>query len=307
MIELDRDAPLPLAEQLVEAMRYEVASGKYAPGARLPSTRVLGKQLDISFHTVRKAYQRLAEEGILDVRRGGGYIVIERQILSKAERLERGAAVVEEALHKLVGLGLDESEVIYVVNEGVEFFERPGGSRSLVFAASCRELAESGAEQAGAALQDRVVPVALKDLEGMTDLDGVIVPMPDVSRARRSAPEAEAVGTSLQYPLDVLERIARLGSSESLGLITRYPDGVAPLSDDIRRLTGFGGPLLALAIEADRLQVETVVRQAALVAFSPQARRRVRPILNRLGAASVEFAPSLATASLARIRDAFGV
>ena len=78
MIELDRDAPLPLAEQLVEAMRYEIASGRYRPGSGLPSTRVMGDQLGISFHTVRKAYQRLAEEGIVDVRRGGGYVVLRR-------------------------------------------------------------------------------------------------------------------------------------------------------------------------------------------------------------------------------------
>ncbi len=188
MIELDREAPLPLAEQLVEAMRYEVASGKYAQGSRLPSTRVLGKQLDISFHTVRKAYQRLADEGLLDVRRGGGYIVVERQLLSKAERLERGAGVVEEALHKLVGLGLDEAEVVYVVQEGVQFFERPGGGRALAFAARCRELAESGAEQAGAALQDRVVPMTLSELAATDDLDGVIVALPDLSDARRAGP-----------------------------------------------------------------------------------------------------------------------
>ena len=305
MIELDRDAPLPLAEQLVEAVRYQVASGKYTPGARLPSTRALGKQLDISFHTVRKAYQRLAEEGLLDVRRGGGYVVVERRLLSKAERLERGAGVVEEALHKLVGLGLDESEVVYVVQEGVQFFERPGGKRALVFAAAYRELAESGAEQAGAALQDRVGARTLAAL-ATAEADAVIVALPDLAAARRAAPEAEAVGAVVEYPLAVLERVARLGTGEPLGLITRYADAVAPLSDEVRRLTGFAGPLLGLPVESDRLQVETVVRQSALVAFTPQARRRARPIIERLGAPSVELAPALDAESLARIRDALG-
>ena len=171
MIELDRDAPLPLADQLVEAMRYEIASGRYRPGARLPSTRALGDQLGISFHTARKAYQKLAEEGLLDVRRGGGYIVIERQILSRAERMERGAGVVQEALHKLVGLGLSDAEVDYAVQEAVQFFERPGTARSLVFVADYRELAESGAEQSAAALQERVAPALSADLPGLARLD----------------------------------------------------------------------------------------------------------------------------------------
>lgn len=306
MIELDRDAPLPLAEQLVQAMRYEVASGKYTPGSRLPSTRALGKQLDISFHTVRKAYQRLAEDGLLEVRRGGGYIVVERQLLSKAERLERGAGVVEEALHKLVGLGLDDAEVSYVVQEGVQFFERPGVGRLLIFAATCRELAESGADQASAALQDRVVPKTFSELASIEDVDAVIVGLPDLAAARRAAPSAEAIAAQIEFPLGVLERIARLGSGESLGLITRYADAIVPLTDEIRRRTGFIGPLPALQVEADRHQIETVIRQSSVVAFTPQSRRRIRPVIQKLGASSVELTPTLASGSLARIRDAIG-
>lgn len=303
MIELDRDAPLPLADQLVEAMRYEIASGRYRPGARLPSTRALGDQLTISFHTVRKAYQKLADEGIVDVRRGGGYVVVERQALSRAERLERGAGVVEEALHRLVGLGLSDDEVEYVVQEGLQFFERPGTRRALVFAAGYRELAESGAEQAGAALQERVTASLLAELEGLDAVDGLVVALPDLRTARRARPEAEIVGAAVEYPLDVLERIARLGPGESLGLVTRYSDAVAPLSDEVRARTGFSGALLALPVDADRHQLETVVRQSALVAFSPQARRRVRPVLQRLSTPSAELAPTLAPASLARIRE----
>lgn len=304
MIELDRDAPLPIGEQLVEAMRYEIASGRYRPGSRLPSTRKLGDQLGISFHTVRKAYQKLAEEGLLDVRRGGGYLVVERQALSRSERLERGAGVVEEALHKLVGLGLSDDEVDYVVQEGLQFFERPGTRRGLVFAAGYRELAESGAEQAGAALQERVVPTLLAELGGVETLDGLVVALPDLRAARRARPDAEIVGAAVEYPLDVLEQIARLGPGESLGLVTRHADAVAPLSDELRQRTGFAGPLLGLPVDADRRQLETVVRQSAFVTYTPQARRRVRPVLQALSTPSAELAPTLAPASLSRLRDA---
>ena len=307
MIELDRDAPLPLADQLVEALRYEIAAGRYRPGSRLPSTRALGDQLGISFHTARKAYQKLAEEGLLDVRRGGGYVVVERQSLSRAERLERGAAVVEEALHKLVGLGMGDDEVEYVVQEGLQFFERPGGRRALVFAAGYRELAESGAEQAGAALQERVAGALLGELGGLEALDGLVVALPDLRTARRARPEAEIVGASIEYPLDVLERIARLGPGESLGLVTRHTDAVAPLSDEVRTRTGFAGPLLGLPVEADRRQLETVVRQSDLVVYTPQARRRVRPVIQTVDRSSAELAPTLAPASLARIREVLAV
>jgi GntR family transcriptional regulator len=104
----------------------------------------------------------------------------------------------------------------------------------------------------------------------------------------------------------VLERVARLSPTEPLGLVTRHADAVAPLSDDLRARTGYAGDVLGLPVDADRRQVEAVVREAALVAFTPQARRRVRPVVQRHEAPSVEVAPTLAAASLARLRDALG-
>ena len=306
MIELDRDAPLPLADQLVEAMRYEIASGRYRPGSQLPSTRALAEQVGISFHTVRKGYQKLAEEGVLDVRRGGGYVVVERQALSRTERMERGAAVVEEALHRLVGLGLTDAEVDYAVQEGLQFFERPGAARALVFMAGYRELAESGAEQASAALQERVAPALTSDAGGLDRLDGLVVPLPGLRAARQALPDAEVVGAQIDYPFEVLERIASLGPGEPLGLVTRYADAVAPLSDDVRRRTGFAGSVLGLPVDGDRRQLDTVLRRSALVVFTPQARRRVRPLLQKAGTPHAELAPTLAPSALAGLRDALG-
>lgn len=306
MITLDRDAPLTIADQLVEGLRYEVAAGRHRPGERLPSTREMGERLGISFHTVRKAYQKLEAEGVLDVRRGGGFYVAERQALSRAERLERAAGVVQEALQKLVGLGLSEDEVDYAVQEGLQFFERPGPARSLYFAAGYRELAESGAEQATGALQERVQPVVLADLTKLPAVDGVVAPMPLLREVRRLRPEAEAVGVVVGVGADVLERAARLVAPETLGLVVRHADAVAPLSDDLRDRTGFAGTLLALPVDAERRQLDAVLRQASLVLFTPQARRRVRPLIGP-DTPSAELAPVIAAESLARLRDALGV
>ena len=307
MIELDRDAPLPLADQLVEAMRYEIASGRYRPGARLPSTRALGEQLGISFHTVRKGYQKLAEEGVVDVRRGGGYVVVERQALSRAERLERGAGVVEEALHKLVGLGLSDAEVDYAVQEGLQFFERPGGARALVFVARYRELAESGAEQASAALQERVAPALSSDLAGLgpgrrAGGPAAGAPGGPAGAARRPRPSGPPSTTRTRS----WSTSRAWAPGESLGLVTRWADAVVPLSDDVRRRTGFAGAVLGLPVDGERRQLDAVLRQAALVAYTPQARRRVRPLLQPTATPHAELAPTLAPAALARLREVLG-
>ena len=307
MIELDRDAPLPLADQLVEGLRYEIAAGRYRPGARLPSTRALAEQIGISFHTVRKAYQRLAEDGTLEVRRGGGYHVAERPSLSRTDRLERAAGVVQDALHKLVGLGLSDDEVDYVFQEQIQFFERPGPKRSLYFAASYRELAESGAEHATSALQERVLPTTFGELTEGSSADGLVVPLADLRQARQLVPDADIVGVPITYPLAVLERLARLDAPDALGLVTRQSDAVPPLADIIHTLTGYAGQIMGLPVEADRRQLETVLRQAALVIYTPQARRRIRPLLQRLDVASAELAPSIPSVGLSRIRETLGV
>jgi DNA-binding FadR family transcriptional regulator len=60
------------------------------PGGRtLPSTRELGRQLGTSFHTVRKAYHQLADEGLIVAEQGRGFVVIRQSTsLDKSQRLE---------------------------------------------------------------------------------------------------------------------------------------------------------------------------------------------------------------------------
>ena len=41
-----------------------IATKQFQVGELLPSTRELGRQLEVSFHTVRKAYGHLEDEGL---------------------------------------------------------------------------------------------------------------------------------------------------------------------------------------------------------------------------------------------------
>lgn len=302
MIQLDRAAPLPIGDQLVEALRYQIASGKYLPSERLPSTRALGEQVGVSFHTVRKAYQRLAEDGLVSVQRGGGYVVVERAVLTRAERLERASTVVQDMLHKLVGLGLGDDELEYVVEEGVQFFQRPGRRRSLVFAAAYRELADSGAEQATGALQERVAPSVIGKLPD--DMEAVIAPLPSLGQVRIARPDVDAVGVVLAYDDALLERVARLGTTDTLAVVTRWPDALRPLTTDLALRTGFDGRTRSISLESTRSAVQAICAEANVVLYTPQARRRVRPVLGEAGVQGAELAPALTAGSLARLREA---
>jgi GntR family transcriptional regulator/MocR family aminotransferase len=65
-----------LADWLTTALRAGVADGRLPVGTRLPSTRGLADQLGVSRGVVVEAYQRLADEGLVGGRRGGGTTVL---------------------------------------------------------------------------------------------------------------------------------------------------------------------------------------------------------------------------------------
>jgi len=75
VIRIDVSGPKPLEEQITLALRQALAQGGIAPGDELPSVRQLAGDLGVHWNTVARAYRRLADEGLLIVRRGRGAVV----------------------------------------------------------------------------------------------------------------------------------------------------------------------------------------------------------------------------------------
>ena len=57
-IDLQPDSPRALYEQIYEYIRKDIADGKISPGEKLPSTRFMAKNLQISRSTVELAYEQ---------------------------------------------------------------------------------------------------------------------------------------------------------------------------------------------------------------------------------------------------------
>jgi GntR family transcriptional regulator/MocR family aminotransferase len=76
MIRLDRAATEPLYEQLYRQIRDELKSGKFSDGSsRLPSSRALATDLEVSRSTVTLAFSKLHAEGYLRAKRASGTFV----------------------------------------------------------------------------------------------------------------------------------------------------------------------------------------------------------------------------------------
>ena len=85
----------PIWRQIELGVGHLVAAGALKPGAALPSVRDLARDLRVNPATVSKAYQRLVDSGLLQVRRGEGTFVAEQP--RGARRAERKEALREAA------------------------------------------------------------------------------------------------------------------------------------------------------------------------------------------------------------------
>ena len=99
--ELKKSPGVPLYEALYRCIRWDILSGRLAPGTKLPSKRALARNLEVSKITVETAYNQLLEEGYIQSQEKVGYFV--EQIRQKppvtlppaAERREEGSCKLD--------------------------------------------------------------------------------------------------------------------------------------------------------------------------------------------------------------------
>jgi GntR family transcriptional regulator/MocR family aminotransferase len=94
---LDRSRPATLAAQIVEQLRDAILQGRIAPGTRMPSSRRLADQLDVSRNTVVRAYESLMIESYVEGRRASGMFAASRLPDHAARPAAATGAVPEEA------------------------------------------------------------------------------------------------------------------------------------------------------------------------------------------------------------------
>lgn len=100
---------VPIYLQIVNQIKYLVASGRLAAGEELPAIRVLAEQLLVNPNTVARAYRELETAGIVEKRRTAGtYVSDQGSPLARRERLKiltgRIDGLLAEAQHMDVTL-----------------------------------------------------------------------------------------------------------------------------------------------------------------------------------------------------------
>ena len=108
-IHISTNDGVPIYLQIVNQIKFLVASGRLAAGEELPPIRGLAEQLLINPNTVARAYRDLEATGIVEKRRTAGtYVSDQGSPLARRERVKiltaRIDALLAEARHMDVSI-----------------------------------------------------------------------------------------------------------------------------------------------------------------------------------------------------------
>ena len=104
---LNRSSMMPVYEQITGFMKSEIIHGRLRAGDMLPSVRTLAAQMQISALTVKKAYDRLEEEGFIVTVHGKGSFVAQADTAQAVDAV-RAAGLTAEEIRTLVDIILEE-------------------------------------------------------------------------------------------------------------------------------------------------------------------------------------------------------
>ncbi|MHC4510558.1 MAG: GntR family transcriptional regulator [Planctomycetota bacterium] len=118
---LDLKSGVPFHRQIVDQIRYGIASDRLMPGEQLPTVRELAVHLQVNPNTVRKAYSDLEILGILDTQQGTGTFVSHRQVeIGEAEKKRMLRQICDELVARGNQYGFTLKEIVTHLNRRLE-------------------------------------------------------------------------------------------------------------------------------------------------------------------------------------------
>src|ERR1041385_2531370 len=117
-LHIDPHSGLPVYRQMIDQIKYYIASGTLKEGDQLPSVRELAQRLTVNPTTVVKAYNELEHEQVIELRHGKGAFVAQPNTTASefqkdkvVRRLARQLAVESQQI------GADHDFVTRILNE----------------------------------------------------------------------------------------------------------------------------------------------------------------------------------------------
>lgn len=119
---LDPKTGIPFYRQIIDQIKFGIASGNLKAGEQLPTVRALAVDLKVNLNTVTKAYKELEIQNILETQQGSGTFISKTDInLPAKERNKKLQSISNEFLTIALSYGFSKAEII---NEIQKFNEK---------------------------------------------------------------------------------------------------------------------------------------------------------------------------------------
>ncbi len=110
---LDYSSGVPVYRQIIDQIKFGIASGQLKLGEQLPTVRALAVELKVNLNTVSKAYKELEIKNILETQQGTGTFInkTEHVVLEK-EREDKLKEICMQFSSVALSFGFSIDEVI---------------------------------------------------------------------------------------------------------------------------------------------------------------------------------------------------
>ncbi len=111
---LDPKTGTPFYRQIIDQIRFSIASGKLEVGEQLPTVRSLAVELKVNLNTVAKAYKELEIQDILDSHQGTGTFINKSEvIMTEKEKQAKIQDICREFMTIAFNYGFTIEEIIH--------------------------------------------------------------------------------------------------------------------------------------------------------------------------------------------------
>jgi GntR family transcriptional regulator len=110
---LDPKAGIPFYRQIIDQIKFGIASGNLEAGEQLPTVRALAVELKVNLNTVTKAYKELEIQNVLETQQGTGTFISRTNIsLPAKEKTRKLQSICNEFLTIAFSYGFSTDDII---------------------------------------------------------------------------------------------------------------------------------------------------------------------------------------------------
>lgn len=110
---LDYSSGMPIYRQIIDQIRFGIASGQLKLGEQLPTVRALAVELKVNLNTVSKAYKELEIKNILETQQGTGTFINKTDhVVLEKEREDKLKEICTQFSSVVLSYGFSLNEVI---------------------------------------------------------------------------------------------------------------------------------------------------------------------------------------------------